>query len=194
MLQAAEHSYRSIADPLLAAVESEAPNAVIERAAGHGKMSILATLGRGKLGMSVPAQEQPWNGPFAVIAHAVISVNQNPARGHQGRSHSLWFCDAQEEGRFAWYELAFMNSPLSGGPSLLAPFSLDPEQATVAFQGVIGTTQLAWPVEEIDRSDPTEFIDRWLGWFGEAAEGQMQHPSRMPEKPTAGSWRRSRNA
>ena len=27
----------------------------------------------------------------------------------QGRSHSLWFCDAHEKGRFAWYVLAFRD-------------------------------------------------------------------------------------
>jgi eukaryotic-like serine/threonine-protein kinase len=50
---------------------------------------------------------------------------------------------------------------------------------------------LAWPVEELDRSNPTEFIDRWIGWFADAAIGELHHPSTMPEKPTDGSWRHS---
>ena len=49
--------------------------------------------------------------PFEVIAHTKISVSASADRsGHTGRSHSLWYCDAQEQGVFRWYETAFMET------------------------------------------------------------------------------------
>jgi hypothetical protein len=42
--------------------------------------------------------------------------------------------------------------------------------------------QPAWNFEELDRSDLSDFIDRWLGWFGKAAQGVLQRPHMMPEQ------------
>lgn len=185
----AEQSFEALVYPLLTAVQSDAPLAQIERNAGHGTMHFVARLRAGKLGLSKVKPVEPWEGPFTVIAEAVITVNmERDGRGYEGRSHSLWYGDLQEVGRFAWYELAFMESPLVGASSPVAPFSGDPRSMAIAFSNVTGTKQLAWPVEEIDRSDPTEFVDRWIGWFADAATRELYHPSIMPEKPTDGSW------
>lgn len=46
--------------------------------------------------------------------------------GYVGRSHSLWFCDAQETGRYQWFETAFMISPLIPRMSEEDPFALNP--------------------------------------------------------------------
>jgi len=193
MFNVAEQSFNSLAEPMLAAIEADAPIALIERNAGHGTMHFVAQLRAGKIGLSKPTRVEAWAGPFTVVAEAKISVTTSRrVYDYEGRSHSLWYCDAHEEGRFAWYETAFMRSPLLGGSnSMTDPFSADPNSASIVFSGVTGTVQLAWPLEELDRSDPTEFIDRWMGWFADAARGEIQRPSTMPEKPTAGSWRRS---
>ena len=154
-------------------------------------MVFVAQLRGGKLGVSRPSQTVPWDGPFTVIAHAVVSVSQSQNQlGYEGRSHSLWFCDAQEAERFAWYETAFMDSAFSPASSPVAPYSLDPQAAGVALSNVMGSKQLAWPFEELDRADPNEFIDRWIGWFADAASGLLRYPSSMPEKPPEGSYRR----
>ena len=51
--------------------------------------------------------------PFEVIAYSNIALYVPVQRnGYRGRSHSLWYCDAQEAGRFRWYETAFWRSPL----------------------------------------------------------------------------------
>jgi hypothetical protein len=39
-----------------------------------------------------------------------------------------------------------------------------------------------------DRID--EFIERWVDWFALAAQGQLQRPSTMPERPARNSWQR----
>lgn len=192
MFAAAEQSFESFSQPLLQAIEDNAPTATIEVNAGRGKMRFVAELSGAKLGVSQPQPSPAWQGPFNVIAFANITVNlggQN-RMGWEGRSHSLWFCDAHEQGRFAWYETAFMDSPFSSGHPSVEPFSCSPTEGEVAFQNVIGTMQLAWPVEELDRADPTEFLDRWIGWFADAAEQRLARPSTMPDKQPSGSWRR----
>jgi serine/threonine protein kinase len=191
LFEVARQSFDSIGGPLIAAIDADAPLASIELGAGSGTMLFVAQLRTGKLGVSKPRPTESWDGPFRVIAEAVISVNQSQnRRNYEGRSHSLWFCDAHEAGRFAWYETAFMESPSgSVGSPAVDPFSMDPRSGSVAFKNVLGTLQLAWPMEELDRADPGEFLDRWIGWFADAATGQLQHPMMMPEKPPHGSYR-----
>ncbi|MDN5771236.1 MAG: hypothetical protein L0H24_10115 [Microlunatus sp.] len=192
MFAAAEQSFESFSRPLLPAIEDNAPTATIEVGAGHGKMRFVAELSGANLGVSQPQPSPAWQGPFNVIAFANIAVNLGGRNrmGWEGRSHSLWFCDAHEQGRFAWYETAFMDSPFSSGHPSVEPFSCSPAEGQVAFQNVIGTMQLAWPVEELDRADPTEFLDRWIGWFADAAEQRLARPSTMPDKQPGRSWRR----
>ncbi|KAA1423197.1 serine/threonine-protein kinase [Nocardioides antri] len=193
LFEVARQSFESISQPLVAAIEADAPIAHIEYDAGSGTMAWVAQLRGGKLGLSKPRQADYWEGPFRLIAEAVITVNQSQRQGgYEGRSHSLWFCDAQEEGRFAWYETAFMSGGLGNRavPSV-DPFSREGHVASVAFSRAIGTLQLAWPFEEVDRADPSGFVDRWIGWFADAATGTLSHPSSMPEKPTQGSYRLS---
>lgn len=193
MFEVATQSFDSIWTPLLAAIEADAPLASVDKtaSAGRGSAQFLAQLRSGKLGVSRPARNDGWKGPFRVIASAIVSVNQSQNRGgYEGRAHSLWFCDAQEAGRFAWYETAFMDGGFSGGMGPVAPYSLTPAEASAALSNVMGTKQLAWPFEELDRADVSEFVDRWIGWFADAASGSLHYPSRMPEKETSGSYRR----
>ena len=47
--------------------------------------------------------------PFEVIAYSSITLRIPPDRpGYEGRSHSLWYCNAQDAQTFRWYETAFM--------------------------------------------------------------------------------------
>lgn len=190
LFQTAKHAFEVIPETFLEVILDQAPTAKVERNVS-GAMEFVASLGEAKLGISHANEAGSWSGPFEVAAAATIVVNvSRDSSGWQGRAHSLWFCDAQEKGRFAWYETAFMSSPLSGASSAVEPFSLTPAEASVAFSGVTGTTQVAWPVEEIDRSDLSDIVDRWIGWFADAASGLLRRPSLMPERSAQGSWRR----
>jgi serine/threonine-protein kinase len=192
LFQVAEQSFETIADSLLGAIQADAPLALTELRVGNGAMLFVARLRHGKVGISRPTQSADWTGPFRVVADAFVSVEQSRnSSGYEGRVHSLWFCDAHEAGRFAWYETAFMDSPLLGVSQPHSPYALVPGNASGALSNVMGTKQLAWPFEELDRGDLTEFVDRWLGWFADASERAMQYPSTMPEKPTGNSYRRS---
>lgn len=189
LFEVASRTFAIIPASLLEALQAESPLARVESPAGRGQMEFVAELGVGKLRVSKPSPIGRWNGPFAVIAVAAIEVNQPQShRGYDGRSHSLWYCDPKSEGAFAWYELAFMRSTFIAQPSLV-PFAARPQEVPDAFKRVMGTEQLAWPIVELDRADLTEFVDRWLGWFADAAEQALHHPSQLPEKPANGGYR-----
>jgi serine/threonine-protein kinase len=178
-------------EALLRHIEDDAPAAEVDRKAGHGSMVFVARLDGATLGVATPVQSDEWTGPFDVVAHATIIVRAKESRrGWGGRSHALWFCDAFEKGRYAWYEMAFMNFALSRSTVPIDPYSLKPQEASGAFSGVMGTKQLAWTVGELDRDEPDEFVERWIGWFVDAVEGKLARPSTMPERLDDGRWRR----
>ena len=141
----------------------------------------------------------PWRGrnydlSFDVVSFSKITIDiPRDSHGYEGRSHSLWFCDAQESGTYRWYETAFMYCPLRRISSLHNPFALDPdENASEALSTVSGTTfQAAWPFTPIDQGNEREFIEQWIEWFADAASGSLYSPTHMPEKNPSGSWRRS---
>jgi serine/threonine-protein kinase len=130
-------------------------------------------------------------GPFDVVEIAEISLRlPRGDRGWEGRSHSLWYCDARNESQFKWYETAFMTMGLVGGSRPVEPFSLPPAgDAAGALSNVMTTIQVAWPFTELLLGELDEFIERWGGWFGQAASNQLSRPSSMPERSPANSWR-----
>ena len=131
--------------------------------------------------------------PFEVITFTKISVRGPTGRGGWfGRSHSLWFCDAQEQDHFRWYETAFMHT--FGGGDGFVPFAMTPNSTDVAIalSPTMHTYQAAWPFTPIDQGGEDDFIERWIGWLGDAAQGQLRNPSSMPEINPHGSWRRGR--
>ena len=143
---------------------------------------------------SVVAAGGDQNLPFEVVSYTKITLVIPQGRdGYTGRSHSLWYCDAQEQGVFRWYDTAFMIT-FGGGDRRVAPFAMSPgdRDAVVALSPAMHTHQVAWPFTPIDQGDEDSFIERWMGWFGEAAQGRLQYPSRMPELDPSGSWRRGR--
>lgn len=135
-----------------------------------------------------------WTPPaFDVIAHATVGITI-PADHYQyeGRAHSLWYCDAQEAGRYQWFETAFMVQPLIAQRGRQDPFPLNPGEASAkALWNGVAEWQVAWPFTALIVGDLDEFVDRWASWFADAAEGRLSHPSSMPERSPQGSWRRS---
>lgn len=54
--------------------------------------------------------------------------------------------------------------------------------------GTLTAGYLAQPAAD-PGADLTEFVDSWLGWFADAAERSLHHPSPLPEKPGNGGFR-----
>ncbi|WP_103341290.1 protein kinase domain-containing protein [Amycolatopsis sp. CA-126428] len=134
------------------------------------------------------ASERP---PFDVIAHTRLTVAMPPDRfRYAGRSHSLWYCNAQDEEKYQWFETAFMVSPLRPFRAAVHPFALAPgSDAAEAIANGLTDSQLAWPFTPLVVGRLDDFLDRWAGYLAEASTGGLAHPGRMPERPVDGSWR-----
>jgi serine/threonine-protein kinase len=132
--------------------------------------------------------------PFDVIDVCTVAVSQSSGRyGYRGRTHSVWFCDAQERGQYRWYETAFMDQPMMQRRlQSIDPFAVEPtsKEAQQALMPGVGTFQVAWPFTPVDPGEMDEFISRWANWFAQASGDALARPSRMPERPIDGSWRR----
>ena len=130
--------------------------------------------------------------PFDLVSYSSITIRTRPeSHGYEGRSHSLWYCDAVDVGVFRWYETAFMFNPSINKRCRLEPFALHPgRKANEALAPVMSTIQVAWPFTPIDQGDEREFIERWMKWFADAAQGNLHSPRQMPERDPHGSWRR----
>jgi eukaryotic-like serine/threonine-protein kinase len=195
LLDAARQSGQNLAEILIARILEAAPSATVTRGT-----SIEVRLGGGILIVD-PVKAAPANclatahgrPPFDVIGYSAIAVRKPRDRyGYEGRSHSLWYCDAQEEYVYRWFETAFMVTPMMPLSSSLEPFALAPTDplAAGAFSVAITERQVAWGPLPLDQGDEEQFLERWLGWFASAVDGTLQKPNHMPES-SGGHHRRS---
>lgn len=194
LFDAAQNGWNRIAEALHDAVTTAAPAATVQPRHDGGW---TIHLGDASLTLAGPVhtRHSPWGDwttpAMDVIAHSAIGVQMPPTRsGYEGRAHSLWYCDAHEEGRYQWFETAFMVSALVGSRGRQNPFALDPckDSAKALWTGV-AEWQVAWPFTPVDIGNLEPFINRWAEWFAAAAQGNLNHPSRMPEHNPSGSWR-----
>jgi len=193
LYNAASLSLARVKDLLREAATDNAPAANVSA----GK-ELSIQLGSGLLRVSPVAMAPPdslaafdYLAPFDVIAFATVEARKPRDRyGYEGRAHSLWFCDAQTEGVYRWYELAFMVQPLVPERFSVDPFALPPtdKQAAECLTPVMTVRQVAWQPVAFDQGDEARFVERWLGWFAAAADGSLAHPSSMPE-PSGGHYR-----
>ena len=181
-----------------ATVRDEIINAAPTASLSTGlKVGWTIQLDRAELRLAPPvtASPNPWGSrgkpAFDLIAFSELDLRM-PAddSGYEGRSHSMWYCDAQEAGRYQWFETAFMLSPFSAKTARQDPFSLDPGgKAARAVMSGMADIQVAWPFTAVTAGELDEFIARWAGWLADAAQGQLHRPSAMPERDPRGSWR-----
>ena len=138
--------------------------------------------------------------PFEVAAHTainlVLSVKRKLVSGGYslepdvGRSHSLWFCNAQNPSVFRWYEVAFWSKRQFAHWGI-QPFALPPdkEDAKFALSRALHTCQVARPFTAIDQGNTEIFVEQWIDRFAKAAQGELYKPHIMPEGNPYGSWR-----
>lgn len=184
---ASEQSFGRLIEALRDRTVRAAPSASVTASRG----GLELRLGQGVLGIEEPRLAPAdclaafdYEPPFDVIAYSSIMVRKpRDPYGYEGRAHSLWFCDANEEGVYRWYELAFMVQPLVAERYTVDPFSLSPtdEEAAKALTPTMTVRQVAWQPVPVDQGEEDAFIERWLGWFGAAADGSLSHPHTMPE-------------
>ncbi len=196
LFNAASRSLTRISDSLREAIAGAAPTAHLSSSRGGGWSARLneAELEFGTAARTGSSPWGKWTPPaFDVIAHAAIGIRIPPNQyEYEGRAHSLWFCDAQDAGRYQWFEVAFMFSAFMAMRGRQDPFAMSPgEESAKAVWSGVAEWQVAWPFIPLTVGDLDEFIDRWAGWFADAAQGRLNRPSSMPERPPQGSWRRN---
>ena len=191
--QAAQSRLRAIATELMEAI---AEHTDVKPVATPRQDAWNVTLGSASLTIDrvlrVPTQEHSGLGSnIDVVMFTKITVLREPDRsGYKGRSHSLWFCDAQQQGKYAWYETTFMDTPGLRAPMPpVTPHALTPEQATGALGNWMDVKQVAWPFTQLIPGELDEFLDRWLGWLASAANSTLTMPTMLPERDAQGSWR-----
>lgn len=193
----ARYSFENIIEQLVQRIRDAASSVNIQRSS---QTNITIQLGKGTLTIdtlrAAPAnclQAFTYPAPFDVIAYSMIQVKQPRNHfGYEGRSHSLWFCDAHEEGVYRWFETAFMIYPLIPRISLINPFAFPPTStdAAEAFSPTTAEYQVAWEPLPFDQGDEEQFLERWIGLFARSAQGTLQNPSSMPEN-SGGKHRRA---
>ena len=193
LFRAAADQLTTIIEPVKDAIISAAPAAGVGTT-HRGGWSI--TLGSATITFSgasaTPADPWKWDPPaFTVIGHASLGIRI--PRGldeYEGRSHSIWFCDAVTENLFRWFEVAFMVTPVIPRRGRQEPFSLDPGvEAAKALWNGLAEYQAAWPFTPLIAGEVDDFINRWASWLADAANGKLQCPRAMPERSPGGSWR-----
>lgn len=197
LAKSAWESLRVLCEALRARISEAAPSTIFS---ASNALGCTIKLGEGTLSIDslqlapdgcLSAYDYP--PPFDIIAYTAIAAHKPRDRyGYEGRSHSLWFCDAHDEGVYRWYELAFMVQPLISQRFTLDPFALAPtdKDAAGAFTPVMTIRQVAWQPLPCDQGNEEQFIERWLNWFASAADGSLRHPSQMPEQ-SGGKYRRA---
>lgn len=189
LFEDARRSFATIADALYDDFVQAAPSIV--RTSTNRDLWVLQ-LGDATLRLSEPLRHSEPEGqlPFEVVAYAELSLEGRGSYDYRGRSHSLWYCDAAEMGRFSWYELAFMET-LSGGGST-KPFALGPGEGAIAFSHVMGTKQLARSLYRLVPGELDDFIIRWGDWLAAAYAGTLSSPLQLPEETIVRNYRSAR--
>jgi serine/threonine-protein kinase len=119
-----------------------------------------------------------------VIAHSSLKLSIPANRyNYEGRSHSLWFCNAQQADQYALFEIAFMDLPMGPQRRVQYPFALDPGLlAAKALWRGIADVQVAWSFTRLTVGALDEFLEQWVGRFADAATGRLTFPHQMPER------------
>ncbi|SDQ32856.1 serine/threonine protein kinase [Leucobacter chromiiresistens] len=170
LLLAAESGYEALSQELVEFIADSAPDTEVTRKSG-----IDLTLNNARLTLAplrpVRKADQPWD----VIAQSSVRV----AIGSPSRSHSLYFADFESHGRYAWFELGFMNTFNADFDS--EPRELPPKEGLLALLPTMASYQLAWGVKRLDPGSPDEFVESWAERFGLAAVNKFPRLSRLPD-------------
>jgi eukaryotic-like serine/threonine-protein kinase len=199
LFDAASQQLRRMSDRVRSDIMVAAPSA-IERQSPNGNWNLYLNSAELRFYGPSPCDGSwgSWHAPvFDVVAETLIMVQVPPNQlGYSGRSHALWFCDAQVAGDYKWFETAFMLNRLMVRPEtsfgLLrpeTPFGLSPDKESAGALWSKASIQVAWPFTplQIDRLD--DFISRWAQWFANGSEGQLDLPTKLPERSPKGSYR-----
>jgi hypothetical protein len=196
LLQAAQQQYQRIAETvkqtILAAATMSRP---VERYGLKESLGWTLSLNGAMIEFSNLDGDSASQLPFDVVAWAYVVVESKPGPkdGYRGRAHSLWFCDVEESGTYAWYEVGFvheMPDVILGAPNstympragLFRPNALNPRHVSASALANDQMIGVIWPFTQVEIH---EFCDRWIKWFAEASRGVLREPAKPTTARTA---------
>lgn len=170
----AQIGYSALTEELIEFITDAAPATIVAKNSGRVELA----LGDGLLSISKLADIPTASGPFDVISYGHVRLEG----GGMSRSHSLYFADFESPRSYSWFELGFMSQ--FGADFQNEPRSMPPGQGLDAFNGVIGSVQLAWGLVSLDIGDLDRFLEFWGDRFGLAAAGRFPRLSSLPDGRT----------
>lgn len=197
LIRAARVQFEQISGQLRRTILDAAPQSAAGTEVGW---TWKIALGESIVGISDAYEtDEEWLGkdrlPLDVLLHACIAVGRAPHHGYSGRAHSLWFCDAETDGRYAWYETAFVGGSAEGaseafrgficrpyerldfGHGYYTPIAAPPHDASalLALEGSLPRRYyVEWPFTSLNGHGLYDFINRWASWLAESAQGRLR--------------------
>ena len=192
LLRDASRAYERISEALFSAVVDNASAARAKRDPDVRNWQIELASARLEM-TAVSRPTEGWNaaGLFDLVGVGAVSLGiPMDQYGFEGRSHSLWFADAQVPGEYAWFETGFTLMAMMAALPTVDPFALaGGTDAEMALRVGVHTHQVAVPFTPLRLGELDDFVSRWAGWLAEAAAGRLQRLSSNSAQ-AAGSWRR----
>ncbi len=178
---AATDAIRAIADGLAKRIHDSAPAAAGKQSNMRPASLLNIVLGPAQLIIN-PITDYPKWAPshpgqqlFDVVCsseiYLILPDRQAPA---SGMGHSLWYCDAEQQGSYRWYEIGFQLSPLSGRATYVHPLPLNPgEDAFFALSKTMHSYDCFWNPLPVDMGNEEQFFERWISWLAAYARGEQ---------------------
>ena len=105
---------------------------------------------------------------FNVFATSHVILKQSEQEPFMAAS--LWYCDAEREGEYNWYQIAFATSAAVGSRRQVEPFGLDPNEEDACLALSIKHTVVPLSFEVVNDES---FTTIWKTLFALALEGKL---------------------
>jgi len=179
-----EHALRQLRDVqsrLFKRIAEEAPAAQIRNTARRELPVMEANLGAGTLSMSVGHQRDVPANAFQLSGWDVICADYiRVANPGYRRGASLWYVK-DGSARWRWLEVGYFSwdgrSDNGNEPCSLTPG----READLAAANIVSHWNFAHPPRDIEIDGGNSFIERWMEYLAEAAQGRLRRPSSLPE-------------
>jgi eukaryotic-like serine/threonine-protein kinase len=179
-----EHALRMLQEvqtDLFDRIREDAPAAEIRDVGTRSAPVMQASLGQGTLTMSVSHMRDVPQDAFSISGWDVIcwAYIKYGDTGYD-RSASLWYVN-DGSGHWQWLEVSYFCWGRDSGVN--EPCNLPPgRDADIAASKTMGTWNFAHPPRAIQDDGREAFIERWINYLAEAAQGRLRKPSNLPEE------------
>lgn len=179
-----EHALRQLRDiqsRLFKRIIEEAPAAQIRNTGPRESPVMEANLGVGTLSMSVGHHRKLPTNAFQLSGWDVVCADHiRVANPGYRRGASLWYVK-NGAGPWRWLEVSYFSWD-GRGDNGNEPCNLPPgREADLAAANVLSHWNFAHRPRDVGVDGGSSFIERWMEYLAEAAQGRLRRPSSLPE-------------